>query len=159
MNPPRIVTWMGAALVLSLAGASATAAPPPASLDACRLISAQAVASLLMGPVARSSEESDESGSSCIYQLSPEGPLIILSVLAGDWAGIRSEYEDAPEATVGGLGQDAFWSERDHALQVLMPNGLVMRVSLDAQEDGWSGPRLRTLAIRVAAEALRGTLG
>ncbi len=32
-----------------------------------------------------------------------------------------------------------------------------MRVSLDAQEDSWSGSRLRTLAIRIAGDALSGT--
>jgi hypothetical protein len=148
---------MSAALALCLTAGLGAAAPPPADFDACKLISPKAVAVLLIGPVARASEESDNGGSSCLYQLSPEGPLIVLSVLAGDWAGIRSEYEDAPEASVPGLGRAAFWSERNHALHVLMPSGLVMRVSLDPQEDGWSGPRLKTLAIRIAGDALSET--
>jgi hypothetical protein len=126
-----------------------------ATSDACALVSLSAMSRIVGTTVALQNEQSDNGGSSCVYQLTGEGPLITISLLNGDWGAIQSEFDNAPEAAVPDLGRSAFWSQREHALHVHLTNGVVMRISLDRREAGWKGPELKSLAVQIASQALK----
>jgi hypothetical protein len=146
----------GLVTIFVLAASSGHAAPANPDADVCALVSLQAASNIVGRPVALARAEEDNGGASCVYQLTPDGPVIAVSLLNAEWPAIQAEYSDATEVPVVALWPHGFWSPRDLALHVPAPNGQVMRISLDRREGAWSGQDLRRLAADFAAQALQG---
>lgn len=142
-----------AAIVLAPQPGHAAIANPDS--DVCGLVSLPYVQKLVGRPASFTRVEDDNGGASCLYELSPSGPVITLSLLNAPWPAVEAEYLDAPETPVPALGAHAFWSLRDKALHVLAPNGQVMRISVGRREGDWRGPDLELLAQHFAAQALQ----
>lgn len=147
-------------LAFALLTSFATAAGPALAeasrqpRDACALVSPGEMARLLSGPQPLTFEDADNGGSSCLYELTPEGPVVVVSLLTGDWGAVESEYDEAPELQIPNLGQAAFWSSRQRALHVLLPEGAILRVSFSSRAGWRSTHAQRALAIEVARRAI-----
>lgn len=143
-------------VTLALSPASVRAAPKSPDADVCRLISVEAAQKIVGRPVTTAAAEADNGGSACVYEASPAGPVVMVSLLDTTVAAVATEESNAKETPVPELGPTAFWSTRYLALHVQAPNNQVIRISLNRTEGSWSGTDLKTLATRFAAEALKG---
>jgi len=141
------------------AGASTTAAKPAATaqsqaqIDACKLLTKAEVEAASGATIGEPKPESAANLYTCRFEdtAPPNIPVVAVSVLAGIRDGDAKEVFDMAKKngndpqTVSGLGEDAFWDDVLHSLNVVKGNYL-LSVDVNLLEGGDPQAVAKTMA-------------